>query len=227
MYLNLYKLSNSYFGINEKIESNNSLLYRETKIILIFTKLSSWKQIILIHTPLRNWIRRIRQLISKAFFEHRVCSGGFGYWGDFEIVFERRIEICLSCEFKIHLEEFRITQKRIMLLQDEYLKQSIHVSTREKPNLSAQICQEDLPEASRFAIGRTRLGFWYNGYAGQAKHLATLYLEFWFYCGCGCNFGFSRYAERLGRSANSFDELYEALKEPTYIDILLSILKEK
>jgi hypothetical protein len=45
---------------------------------------------------------------------------------------------------------------------------------------------------------------------------------------CGCNFGFSRYAERLGRSANSFDELYEASKEPTYIDtILLSILKEK
>jgi hypothetical protein len=41
MYLNLYKLSNSYFGINEKIETNNSLLYRETKIILIFTKLSS------------------------------------------------------------------------------------------------------------------------------------------------------------------------------------------
>jgi hypothetical protein len=39
---------------------------------------------------------------------------------------------------------------------------------------------------------------------------------------------FSRYAERLGRSANSFDELYEALQqEPTYIDNILSILKEK
>ncbi|RYA83374.1 radical SAM protein, partial [Enterobacter cloacae complex sp. 4DZ1-17B1] len=43
------------------------------------------------------------------------------------------------------------------------------------------------------------------------------------------NFGFSRYAERLGRSANSFDGLYEALqKQPTYIDtILFSILKDK
>src|SRR5690606_32581156 len=31
--------------------------------------------------------------------------------------------------------------------------------------------------------------------------------------------GFSRYAERLGRSANSFDELYEKLhSNPTYID---------
>jgi len=40
------------------------------------------------------------------------------------------------------------------------------------------------------------------------------------------NFGFSRYAERLGRSANSFDELYSHLqKQPTYIDnITLQIL---
>jgi hypothetical protein len=33
------------------------------------------------------------------------------------------------------------------------------------------------------------------------------------------HFGFSRYAERLGRSANSFDELYEAMQQPnSYID---------
>jgi hypothetical protein len=43
---------------------------------------------------------------------------------------------------------------------------------------------------------------------------------------CGCNFGFSRYAERLGRSANSFDELYEALqKNQRTLTILLSIRK--
>ena len=66
----------------------------------------------------------------------------------------------------------------------------------------------------------------------KAKHLATLYLEdisdFIVEC-VDPNFGFSRYAERLGRSANSFDELYEALQnQPTYIDnILLSILKVK
>ncbi|MBQ0740295.1 radical SAM protein, partial [Aquimarina celericrescens] len=42
------------------------------------------------------------------------------------------------------------------------------------------------------------------------------------------NFGFSRYAERLGRSANSFDELYSKLQENlTYIDeISLKILDE-
>jgi hypothetical protein len=66
----------------------------------------------------------------------------------------------------------------------------------------------------------------------KAKHLATLYLEdisdFIKEC-VDENFGFSRYAERLGRSANSFDELYEALqKQPTYIDeILISILRKK
>ena len=43
------------------------------------------------------------------------------------------------------------------------------------------------------------------------------------------NFGFSRYAERLGRSANSFDELYRHLqKENTYIDrISLDIPRQK
>src|SRR5690606_6439082 len=42
------------------------------------------------------------------------------------------------------------------------------------------------------------------------------------------NFGFSRYAERLGRSANSFDELYQKLHdEPTYIDqITLCLLDD-
>src|SRR6478735_2283830 len=62
------------------------------------------------------------------------------------------------------------------------------------------------------------------GTQDKAKHLATLYLEdlsdFIVEC-VDENFGFSRYAERLGRSANTFDELYSYLKtEPTYIDKL-------
>jgi hypothetical protein len=70
------------------------------------------------------------------------------------------------------------------------------------------------------------------GMQDKAKHLATLYLEdlsdYIVECVDG-NFGFSRYAERLGRSANSFDELYLHLQnQPTYIDrITLKILKEK
>ncbi len=70
------------------------------------------------------------------------------------------------------------------------------------------------------------------GMQDKAKHLATLYLEDISDYIKECvdeNFGFSRYAERLGRSANSFDDLYHALQQPlTYIDeITLRILKEK
>lgn len=127
--------------------------------------------------------------------------------------------------------------KRILALQDEYIKtidSVISFLQGKNPTLALQICQEDfLPEASRFAqLEELDWAFGTMGTQDKAKHLATLYLEdisdFIVEC-VDENFGFSRYAERLGRSANSFDELYEALQqEPTYIDeILLSILKER
>lgn len=130
-----------------------------------------------------------------------------------------------------------INSQRIIALQDEYLKTIDSVITflqGKNPTLALQICQEDyLPEASRFAqLEELDWAFGTMGTQDKAKHLATLYLEdisdFIVEC-VDENFGFSRYAERLGRSANSFDELYEALqKEPSYIDgILLSILEEK
>ncbi|MGM8361125.1 B12-binding domain-containing radical SAM protein [Flavobacterium sp. ARAG 55.4] len=127
--------------------------------------------------------------------------------------------------------------KRIFALQDEYIKtidSVIAFLQGKNPTLALQICQEDyLPEASRFAqLEELDWAFGTMGTQDKAKHLATLYLEdisdFIVEC-VDANFGFSRYAERLGRSANSFDELYDALQqEPTYIDhILLSILKER
>ncbi|MGZ9675430.1 B12-binding domain-containing radical SAM protein [Flavobacterium sp. GNP001] len=127
--------------------------------------------------------------------------------------------------------------KRIFALQDEYLKTInpvIAFLQGKNPTLALQICQEDfLPEASRFAqLEELDWAFGTMGTQDKAKHLATLYLEdisdFIVEC-VDANFGFSRYAERLGRSANSFDELYEALQqEPTYIDsVLFSLLKER
>ena len=127
--------------------------------------------------------------------------------------------------------------KRIFALQDEYIKtidSVIAFLQGKNPTLALQICQEDyLPEASRFAqLEELDWAFGTMGTQDKAKHLATLYLEdisdFIVEC-VDENFGFSRYAERLGRSANSFDELYQALQqEATYIDqILLSILKER
>ncbi len=127
--------------------------------------------------------------------------------------------------------------KRILALQDEYIKtidSVIAFLQGKNPTLALQICQEDyLPKASRFSqLEELDWAFGTMGTQDKAKHLATLYLEdisdFIVEC-VDANFGFSRYAERLGRSANSFDELYLALQqEPTYIDaILISILKAK
>lgn len=127
--------------------------------------------------------------------------------------------------------------QRIIALQEDYLKtidSVIAFLQGKNPTLALQICQEDfLPEAARFAqLEELDWAFGAMGTQDKAKHLATLYLEdisdFIVEC-VDPNFGFSRYAERLGRSANSFDELYEALnQEPTYIDkILIDILKNR
>ena len=127
--------------------------------------------------------------------------------------------------------------KRIFALQAEYIKtidSVIRFLQGINPTLALQICQEDfLPEASRFAqLEELDWAFGTMGTQDKAKHLATLYLEdlsdFIVEC-IDENFGFSRYAERLGRSANSFDELYTALQQkPTYIDaIFISILKDR
>ena len=127
--------------------------------------------------------------------------------------------------------------QRILALKEDYIHTIdavIAFLQGKNPTVALQICQEDfLPEASRFKqLEDLDWAFGAMGTQDKAKHLATLYLEdlsdFIVECVDG-NFGFSRYAERLGRSAHSFDELYIALqKEPTYIDrILLAVLKER
>jgi hypothetical protein len=138
---------------------------------------------------------------------------------------------------KFQEETFSENAQRIFTLQDEYVKtidSVIAFLQGKNPTLALSICQEDfLPEASRFAqLEELDWAFGTMGTQDKAKHLATLYLEdisdFIVEC-IDPNFGFSRYAERLGRSANSFDELYEALQQKTtYIDtVLLSILAAK
>lgn len=127
--------------------------------------------------------------------------------------------------------------KRIQALQHEYIKtidSVIAFLQGKNPTLALQICQGDfLPEANRFnQLEEMDWAFGSMGTQDKAKHLATLYLEDLSDYIVACvdeNFGFSRYAERLGRSANSFDELYNALQaKPTFIDdILFSVLKEK
>ena len=127
--------------------------------------------------------------------------------------------------------------KRIFSLKEEYIKTVDSVVSflqGNNPSMSRQICSVNfLPEASRFTqLDDMEWAFGTMGMQDKAKHLATLYLEdlsdFIVEC-VDENFGFSRYAERLGRSANSFDELYLHLqKEPTYIDLItLEILNQR
>lgn len=128
--------------------------------------------------------------------------------------------------------------QRIIALQDDYIYsiEAVMLFLQGKnPTLSHVICQESfLPEASRFAQLEEDLDWAFGsmGMQDKAKHLATLYLEDLSDLIMECvdaHFGFSRYAERLGRSANSFDELYGALQQDfTYIDnLLMKILEEK
>lgn len=126
---------------------------------------------------------------------------------------------------------------RMYALRNDYLQTVepvIHFLQGNNPTLARQICSDNfLPQASRFVqLEEIDYAFGSMGMQDKAKHLATLYLEdlsdFIVEC-IDENFGFSRYAEKLGRSANDFNELYASIKQqPTPIDeITLQILAER
>ncbi len=125
---------------------------------------------------------------------------------------------------------------RIIALQEDYINtidDVILFLQGKNPTLAHLICKRDfLPEASRFEqLDDLNWAFGSMGTQDMAKHLATMYLEDLSDLVKECvddHFGFSRYAERLARSANSFDELYQTLQSDyTFIDnILINLLQE-
>jgi hypothetical protein len=140
-------------------------------------------------------------------------------------------------EKAIDLKNTSENSQRIFALRDEYIKtidQVILFLQNRNPTLARQICSMNfLPEASRFnQLDDMEFAFGNMGLQDKAKHLATLYLEDlsdYILEHIDSDFGFSRYAERLGKSANSFDELYLKLNsDQTFIDdITLITLHEK
>ncbi|MES2411252.1 MAG: B12-binding domain-containing radical SAM protein [Bacteroidota bacterium] len=119
--------------------------------------------------------------------------------------------------------------QRIYSLRQDYINtidSVIAFLQGKNQTLARQICAGNfLPEASRFEqLDDMEWAFGSMGMQDKAKHLATLYLEDlsdFIKETVDENFGFSRYAERLGRSANSFDEMYSELQsELTYIDTI-------
>jgi hypothetical protein len=124
--------------------------------------------------------------------------------------------------------------ERIVALQATYINTIDNVMLflqGKLPTLAHLICNRQfLPEASRFEqLDDLKWAFGSMGKQDMAKHIATMYLEDLSDLikeNIDTHFGFSRYAESLGRSANSFDELNNALQLPyTYLDeILIKIL---
>ena len=126
--------------------------------------------------------------------------------------------------------------QRILALENNYINtidQVILFLQGKLDTIAHLICSRSfLPEADAFdQMDDLDWAFGAMGKQDKAKHIATMYLE-----DLGNliketidpYFGFSRYAESLGRSANSFDELYAALNAPvTFLDIILLDILEK
>ena len=149
-----------------------------------------------------------------------------------EVILELFSKESLQKLFDFAFENNRIESEnvqRIYALKADYLKtigDVIGFLQGKNQTIARQICASNfLPEASRFSeLDDLEWAFGNMGIQDQAKHLVTLYLEdlsdFIVEC-TDENFGFSRYAERLGQSANDFNELYENLqKEITVIDAI-------
>ncbi len=134
-------------------------------------------------------------------------------------------------------ENISENSKRIIRLKSAYINTIdavISFLQGKQNSLAHQISTRNfLPEASRFSqIDDLTWAFGTMGIHDRAKYLATMYLEDLSDLIKECvddHFGFSRYAERLGRSANSFDELHNALQQPlTFVDeILIELLEQK
>ena len=127
--------------------------------------------------------------------------------------------------------------QRILALENNYINtidQVILFLQGKLDTIAHLICTRTfLPEGDAFdQMDDLDWAFGAMGKQDKAKHIATMYLE-----DLGNliketidpYFGFSRYAERLGQSANSFDELYTHLQqEPTFTDTLtLNILEAR
>lgn len=125
--------------------------------------------------------------------------------------------------------------RRILALRRLYIDtidDVIRFLQGKSPTMAHRIARRNfLPEASRFEqLDDLTWAFGNMGTQDKAKHLATMYLEDlsdFIQETVDEHFGFSRYAEKLARSANRFDELYEYLsKAPGLIDRrMLSLLE--
>lgn len=137
---------------------------------------------------------------------------------------------------ELELATLSENSQRIIALQSVYLstiETVIRFLQNKDTTLAHRICSDNfLPQASRFGpLDDLEYAFGTMGVQDRARHLATMYLE-----DVGDliietiteDFGFSRYAERLGLSATSFEPLEAALNRDNHLidTILLEILEK-
>ncbi|MFT3844328.1 MAG: B12-binding domain-containing radical SAM protein [Lacibacter sp.] len=119
-------------------------------------------------------------------------------------------------------QQLSANAQRIFAQKDVYIRtidDAVAFLQGKKPTMAHFIASRNfLPEADRFnELTDLHWAFGSMGVQDKAKHVATLYLEDLSDFVKECvdeHFGFSRYAEHLGRSANRFDELYAELQKP-------------
>ena len=134
-------------------------------------------------------------------------------------------------------DELSENAERIYWLQEAYvqtIEPVIAFLQHRNPTLAHLICDRSyLPEAGRFAqLQELAWAFGSMGLQDRARHYATLYLEDlgdFIAETIDPNFGFSRYAERLGRTATHFDALHAELEEEPslVIDVMQQLLAQK
>lgn len=127
--------------------------------------------------------------------------------------------------------------KRIYALRNRYIQTItpvIRFLQGKNDSLVPLLCDPGyLPEAGRFSESEEDLewAFGSMGTRDKARYLATLYLEDlsdFITETVDPDFGFSRYAEQMGRCASSFETLYAALNRPeSFIDTYLIKLFDK
>lgn len=130
--------------------------------------------------------------------------------------------------------------KRMVNRREDYIRTVnpvIRFLQGHNDTLAYLICRgEYLPEAGRFRSTCNKedmeWAFGTMGLRDRARYMATLYLEDLSDLVIECadpEFGFSRYAEHLGRSASSFNQLYRELHKPlSFTDRhLIRLLEEK
>lgn len=117
-------------------------------------------------------------------------------------------------EMELTDRSFRVFSQRKRYIQT--IDSVIKFLQNQNPTLALTICADRfLPQGHRFEnLEDMDWAFGSMGTHDKARHLSTLYLE-----DLGDliteaidpHFGFSRYAERLGRTATHFDEMYQSL----------------